>query len=403
MKHVLFLLLFYCGIVSAQENCDTVRIHFRQGDARLDLSFGENRAALEGIVQRLWEKRGDPALRLERLVYVGGASPEGSVAINRRLSEERARALFGYLARYVLLPDSMTASEFVGRDWEGLLRLAEQDEGVPFRAEVLALLQEICREKGDDSLDPLGRLQRLRGGEPYRYMYRELFPALRRSQVEFRYRAVEPLVVHDTLWLRDTVWLHDTVYVEVKTEVPVRKPFYMSLHTNMLYDLALVPNGGVEFYLGRGWSVAGNWMYAWWKSDRKHNYWRIYGGDLAVRKYFGRLAKEKPLTGHHAGVYGGIVTYDFELGGRGYLGDRWSWHAGVEYGYALPIARRLNLDFSLGLGYLGGEYKEYLPIDDCYVWQATKRRRWFGPTKAGIALVWLIGHGNENQGKGGRR
>lgn len=403
MKHVLFLLLFYCGIVSAQENCDTVRIHFRQGDARLDLSFGDNRAALEGIVQRLWEKRGDPALRLERLVYVGGASPEGSVAINRRLSEERARALFGYLARYVSLPDSMTASEFVGRDWEGLLRLAEQDEGVPFRAEALALLQEICREKGDDSLDPLGRLQRLRGGEPYRYMYRELFPALRRSQVEFRYRAVEPLVVHDTLWLRDTVWLHDTVYVEVKTEVPVRKPFYMSLHTNMLYDLALVPNGGIEFYLGRGWSVAGNWMYAWWKSDRKHNYWRIYGGDLAVRKYFGRLAKEKPLTGHHAGVYGGIVTYDFELGGRGYLGDRWSWHAGVEYGYALPIARRLNLEFSLGLGYLGGEYKEYLPIDDCYVWQATKRRRWFGPTKAGIALVWLIGHGNENQGKGGRR
>lgn len=403
MKHVLFLLLFYCGIVSAQENCDTVRIHFRQGDARLDLSFGDNRAALEGIVQRLWEKRGDPALRLERLVYVGGASPEGSVAINRRLSEERARALFGYLARYVSLPDSMTASEFVGRDWEGLLRLAEQDERVPFRAEALALLQEICREKGDDSLDPLGRLQRLRGGEPYRYMYRELFPALRRSQVEFRYRAVEPLVVHDTLWLRDTVWLHDTVYVEVKTEVPVRKPFYMSLHTNMLYDLALVPNGGIEFYLGRGWSVAGNWMYAWWKSDRKHNYWRIYGGDLAVRKYFGRLAKEKPLTGHHAGVYGGIVTYDFELGGRGYLGDRWSWHAGVEYGYALPIARRLNLDFSLGLGYLGGEYKEYLPIDDCYVWQATKRRRWFGPTKAGIALVWLIGHGNENQGKGGRR
>ena len=403
MKHVLFLLLFYCGIVSAQENCDTVRIHFRQGDARLDLSFGDNRAALEGIVQRLWEKRGDPALRLERLVYVGGASPEGSVAINRRLSEERARALFGYLARYVSLPDSMTASEFVGRDWEGLLRLAEQDEGVPFRAEALALLQEICREKGDDSLDPLGRLQRLRGGEPYRYMYRELFPALRRSQVEFRYRAVEPLVVHDTLWLRDTVWLHDTVYVEVKTEVPVRKPFYMSLHTNMLYDLALVPNGGVEFYLGRGWSVAGNWMYAWWKSDRKHNYWRIYGGDLAVRKYFGRLAKEKPLTGHHAGVYGGIVTYDFELGGRGYLGDRWSWHAGVEYGYALPIARRLNLEFSLGLGYLGGEYKEYLPIDDCYVWQATKRRRWFGPTKAGIALVWLIGHGNENHGKGGRR
>ena len=98
-----------------------------------------------------------------------------------------------------------------------------------------------------------------------------------------------------------------------------------------------------------------------------------------------------------------IVTYDFELGGRGYLGDKWSYHAGIEYGYAHPIARRLNLEFNIGIGYLGGEYKEYLPIDNHYVWQATKRRHWFGPTKAEISLVWLIGRGNINQGKGGKK
>ena len=42
-------------------------------------------------------------------------------------------------------------------------------------------------------------------------------------------------------------------------------------------------------------------------------------------------------------------------------------------------------------------------IDNCYVWQATKERHWFGPTKAEISLVWLIGRGNFNKGKGGRR
>ena len=117
--------------------------------------------------------------------------------------------------------------------------------------------------------------------------------------------------------------------------------------SDRLYDLLLIPNIGVEVYLGRNWSASANWMYAWWKSDRRHNYWRTYGGDVEIRRWFGKRAEEKPLTGHHAGVYGQIVTYDFELGGRGYLGDKWSYGAGISYGYALPVARRLNLDFTL--------------------------------------------------------
>ena len=108
------------------------------------------------------------------------------------------------------------------------------------------------------------------------------------------------------------------------------------------------------------------------------------------------------MQGHHLGFYAQIVTYDFEWGGRGYLGDKWSYGAGISYGYSHPMAKRLNLDFTIGIGYLGGEYKEYLPIDNHYVWQVTKQRHWFGPTKAEISLVWLIGRGNTNE-KGGKR
>uniref|UniRef100_UPI00402A35A9 DUF3575 domain-containing protein n=6 Tax=Bacteroidaceae TaxID=815 RepID=UPI00402A35A9 len=50
-----------------------------------------------------------------------------------------------------------------------------------------------------------------------------------------------------------------------------------------------------------------------------------------------------------------------------------------------------------------GSYKEYIPLDGHYVWQTTKNRRWFGPTKAGISLVWLIGRGNYSRKKGGRQ
>ena len=98
-----------------------------------------------------------------------------------------------------------------------------------------------------------------------------------------------------------------------------------------------------------------------------------------------------------------MLTYDLELGGKGYLGDKWSYGAGIEYGYSLPVAKRLNIDFSLGIGYLGGKYMKYLPMDGHYVWQYTKQRHWFGPTKAEISLVWLIGRGNTNPNKGGRK
>ena len=81
---------------------------------------------------------------------------------------------------------------------------------------------------------------------------------------------------------------------------------------------------------------------------------------------------------------------------------RWSWGAGISYGYSHPVGRRLNLDFTIGVGYFGGKYKKYRHIDDCYVWQSTHRLRWFGPTKAEISLVWLPWRGRNGQ-KGGAR
>ena len=54
---------------------------------------------------------------------------------------------------------------------------------------------------------------------------------------------------------------------------------------------------------------------------------------------------------------------------------------GLEYGYSLPVARCLNLDFVIGVGYWGGEYQTYDPADGHYVWKETRRRHWFGPRK----------------------
>lgn len=181
-------------------------------------------------------------------------------------------------------------------------------------------------------------------------------------------------------------------------------PFYASLKTNALYDLALIPNIGAEVHLGYNFTVAANWQYSWWKNDNWKWYWRTYGGDLSVRYWFGEAARLKPLTGHHIGIYGQILTYDFLMGQRkGVMANDWSTGYGLEYGYSMPIAERFNLDFTLGVGVNTGLYYEYLPIDDCYVWQATKRRNYIGPTKLEVSLVWLFGCKNTNDMKGGGR
>ena len=211
--------------------------------------------------------------------------------------------------------------------------------------------------------------------------------------------------------LDDFVQLPDTLSTEA-VEIEVRqKSFHMALKTNMLYDALLIPNFGVEFGLGRQFSVYGEWMYAWWNTDRHHRYWRIYGGDLGLRWWFGRKAHAKPLTGHHLGIYGGILTFDFEVGKTVYLGgnpggtlwDRWLVNSGIEYGYSLPIGKHLNIDFSIGLGYMGGNYIKYYPFDNDYYFDKEYKMHYFGPTKAEISLVWLIGRGNTNVRKGGAR
>lgn len=199
---------------------------------------------------------------------------------------------------------------------------------------------------------------------------------------------------------------HDVIVNQVGA-VSECKPFYMGIKTNMLYDLFAVPNIGAEFYLGKNISIAANYAHAWWQKPENSFYWRYYGADASIRWWFGKPARIKPLQGHHLGINYQILTYDFQLGKTGIMAgmpsgtlvDRANHIVALEYGYSLPIAKRLNLDFSIAGGYHWGLFEEYNNIDGHPVWQATKRRRYLGPTKLEISLVWLIGCDNYNKDK----
>ncbi len=409
--------------VQVENVSDTLEVYFRQGYSTWDPSYMGNAQRMEAFVKRFSDLHNRDRVfnKISKIHIVSGCSPEGSWALNQKLSKNRATRIRGVLKSYISLPDSVIVEDSRGVNWAGLREMVVADPNMPYKDEVLDKLDNAPELQKNDKGRMVEvrklRLMYLRDGKPWQYMYKNYFPHLRsfNLQIVIEWEKYEEVKVQVSGG--DTI--PSSPYIKAKSlgyfvawpepqELPVPEDsgnFYMAIKTNLLYDALITPNIGAEFYLGKRWSVAGNWMYAWWKSDPDSWYHRTYGGDLEFRKWFGRKSLEKPLQGWHVGLYGQMVTYDFDWGGRGYLGDRWSWAGGVAVGYSTPIAKRLNLDFNLGIGYLGGEYKEYLPIDDCYVWQVTKQRHWFGPTKAEISLVWLIGRGNINKDKirgGGR-
>ncbi len=407
--------LLFWGSVTAQEVVrDSVEVRFRQGKSVVDWQNEHNKRAVEELGR--WKENFDSKeykYFLQSVDIYGAASPEGGVKINNRLSVKRADALMDKVSEFISVPDSIISPPLhIGRDWRKLRVLASSDSKLPHKQAVLDLLDTVIKEVENGvphRNTPLTRLQSIGGGRAYNYLYSTYFSSLRASKLYLTYirvsRALTTLATTDlsSQWGISPLLNSDLCKMIVPKMVIEQRPFYMSLKTNLLTDAAIIPNLGAEFYLGSGYSVAGSWSYSWWKNDNKYWYWRTYGGDIAVRKYFGKAAKLKPLTGSHVGVYAQAFTYDFSNKKGGELCDTWSYGVGAEYGYSLPIARRLNLDFVIGVGYLGGLYKEYIPQDDCYVWQATKRRHFFGPTKAEISLVWLIGRGNFNKGKGKQR
>lgn len=414
MKNILPISLFCIaaslhGHAEAAES-DSATIHFRQSIDLIDRNYMDNDVQLGNLIEDIDTINNPAKLIVKRFHVKGTASPEGSIPFNRSLSERRADALLNFVGRYYDIDSALYVKEFTGRDWIGLLEYVRRDNNVPYRQETIEAIEEIIsRTAINPDKDNINLLKRLHNGKPYLYLYGKAFPLLRYSQVEISYGlpkiescadSPEPVL---TTFIPNGLNIVESCF-NVSSS-PSKRPFYMALKTNLLYDALALPSIGAEFYLGKNISIVGNWTYGWWDNDRRHRYWRAYGGDVALRWWFGKAASEKPLTGHHLGIYGGIMTYDFEFGGTGYMGGKphgtlWDKNnvvAGVEYGYSLPIGRRLNIDFTLGIGYMGGQYYKYIPKNNCYVWQSTHNLRWFGPTKAEISLTWLIGRGNTNK------
>ena len=181
----------------------------------------------------------------------------------------------------------------------------------------------------------------------------------------------------------------DTTYTF--RSVPQKDMFYVpwigndteiSLRANLLRWATLTPDLGVEWRICPSWGIAvnGSWTsWSWNDKDRRYALWEVAP---EVRYYMG----EKKAW--YLGAMFKAGQFNCKLSETGKQGDLMG--GGITAGYQLRLNKALALDFNLGLGYLNADYEKYEVIDGVRVRRGNETKDWWGPTNAGVTLVWKL-------------
>lgn len=389
-------------------------LYFRFDRSIVDSGYMDNCHTLHALDQLLRDSR--PAAWIDSLTVCSFSSPDGDEAYNRRLALKRAQAVKDYFVwKYPHLDRHRIHTHPQGENWTGLRQAIELDPSVPHREEVLQILGATTDIRRCKML-----LRQLNGGAAYHYIEKNLLRYLRNASIcTVYYRYLLPDSLHP-LTLRpqapfvvpgDAAATAVAVVGQPSDRLSpfsdrvyrIRRPLF-AVKTNLLFDVAMMPNIEVEVPLGNRWSVSGELMFPWWLFEDDKYCLQVLSGGVEGRYWLGNRTHRRTLTGHFAGLYAGGGKYDLQNDRNGYQGEFFI-AAGVSYGYALPIGRKLSLEFSLGIGLLRTGYEHYHAIDNhqTLLWQNNGKYTWLGPTKAKISFVWLLDRLVKGQEKGGTR
>ena len=391
---VLFVLICMACSVSAQSNVDrdsmVLRFHFKFDSSQLDLSTPLNKQAYACYLHCV-DSLG--AMRIDSVVMVTTSSPEGSEAYNHRLTDRRSHSIYQtLLGAYKPLSSKLIEREG-GEAWCQLRDLVANDTllSAARRARVLRIL---------DAPRPLRQkkvlLSRL---SCYRYLKRTHYPKIRKSQVIIYYqvRKTTPSTPFGSYVSPSRGGMSDLAekpafepLQRLPQTAPVKTLF--TVKTNLLYDAVTAVNFAVEVPIGDKWSVEVEDVFPWWHNKNKWAFQLLQIG-AEGRYWFKRTDYRDVLTGQFAGFYGMGGKYDFQNRRKFcYQGEFWS--VGFTYGYAMPLGKRFNLEFSLSVGLISTHYRHYTPSEDWGELVADPYKHgifnYVGPTKAKISLIYPL-------------
>ena len=175
-------------------------------------------------------------------------------------------------------------------------------------------------------------------------------------------------------------------------------PPRFAVKINLLYGLGtLTPNLGFEIGLGGRSTLNLTGSYNPWKLDDTSGDNKKLAHWLASAEY--RFWTCQRFNGHFIGVHGFYGEYNiagrkipmlFEKNSDQYRYKGNIIGAGVSYGYHWMIGKNWNVEFNLGVGYGYMTYDKFQCPRCGDKLESDVKRNYFGVTKAGISLVYMI-------------
>ncbi len=125
--------------------------------------------------------RNNPDFEITEFAINGYASPEASVAHNKMLAENRAKAFADYLVSKFGIDRSRFTVTGHGEDWEGL-RKAVVSSSIADKQAILDIIDKVSNPDARDA-----ELKKLSGGATYRTLVDSYYPPLRRTEYVVAY------------------------------------------------------------------------------------------------------------------------------------------------------------------------------------------------------------------------
>ncbi len=162
-------------------------------DIKLELKFASGKTAIDPGISRNSEEIAKLISKMESLKennfevtsinITGFASPDGPIAINKKVSESRARSLMNYLINTLSYPPSIFHIKFGGENWDGLAELLTESN-LDYRDDIINIISTYDTETERENL-----IKRHKGGATYKHLMENIFPKLRISVCEIFFKS----------------------------------------------------------------------------------------------------------------------------------------------------------------------------------------------------------------------
>lgn len=170
----------------------------------------------------------------------------------------------------------------------------------------------------------------------------------------------------------------------------------VAVKTNALYGVvAATPNLGLEFGLSPRTTLDLGGGYNWFTPDKSNSARKLVHW-LAMAEY--RYWTCERFNGHFFGLH--AIGTQYNIAGRNlpllfgsdskfHRYEGWGIGCGVSYGYQFFLGNRWSLEATVGAGFVRMRYDKF-KCAACGARIGTESRNYFGPTKAGITLIFII-------------